>query len=579
MFYILPYQNDPEARQAAQGTGTDNPIEGSSTTPQVTTVIPATLSFIIKPIQVQQNNIELCKGNETTEEVVKVPEEIVKTINSPSTSSLPTKKPDVKESTNKIDIKGCRCGMCWETFPTCDQLEAHKCSKAATTCICTLCLAAKKARSPPKKKYKRCSMCSTYYKCVHYLKKHVDRYHGSCICRVCKTKFKTRLLCCKHRCRGPRKGSKKSSKKDSDSDSNTVSDSGSDSHSDSDSDANDEQSEDIEVDTTNTSTNEVLPENDIEIEYIIESERPDSPPITFTSIQRKEDYLKVSKGLDKSSQITLETPVLIDIQNSAFLANEMNIKEGLVEDNPKQQKDVQNLNMNLVQMENQDIEIVAIEGSRNENNFKSENINESELLNMRHDEIQQNIKDKTASFTMQVSVNIETVESDMDTNEGIETNPNDTDLAIIKSTGNVATKTNNLITCADSKTETHSVMIPDSDDESITSETELDPNERNNDTVEIFDSEFSESTDDSKDDEIYRKRKINSNKSRSNVAKYESKKTKVIQCCICSQVFYDKWILNYHIEEEHGAGTDDTDKAKPIQPKITKESYLDFKDF
>lgn len=587
MFYVIPYQKDPEPNQATHGTESDNPIEGSSTTQQVTTAIPATLTtqqittaipttlkFFIQPIQVKQqipNNIELCKTSERIEEVVKGPEKILKTTNLPSTSSLPAKEPEAEENTNETDIKGCRCGICWITFPTLNQLQAHKCPKGSNKCRCTLCITATKAvRTFSQIKYKRCSLCSTYYKCVIYLKKHVDKYHGSNTCGVCGTKFKTRLLCCKHLCRGSRKDSKetsekcsekpskksskkslktpsliplkkplkkpskkplkkpskKSSKKYSDSefDSDLDSDFNFDSHSesesdiDSDSDAIDEQTENIEVDNTNTSTNEVLQDNDIEIEYIIESERPDSPPITFTSIQKKEDYLRVSEDAVKR-RITSETPVL-------------------------------------------EIEVVTTQDSDNESNFNSGNIDESEILNTKYD-IQQGITDKTDD-AMPVSSGIKTVENVAVKNAGIKTNPNETDLTTISSSDKDATKTNTIITYSDNEAELDSINTVDLD-ESITSEAELDSIEGNESTDEILDTDISESTDDAKNDELYRKRKNKSDKSRSNDGKSKSKKTKVIQCSICSEVFYDQCILNYHIEEEHSAATDDNDIAKPIQ--------------
>lgn len=576
MFYVIPYQKDPEANQATHGTETDNPIEGSSTTQQVTTVIPATLTtqqvntaipatlrFFIQPMQVQQqipNNIELCKTSERTEEVVKDPEEVGKTTNLPSTSSLPAKEPEAEKNTKpnrtETDIKGCRCGICWSIFSTLDQLQAHKCPKGSNKCRCTLCITATKAvRTFSQIKYKRCSMCSTYYKCVIYLKKHVDKYHGSNTCGVCGTKFKTRLLCCTHLCRGSQKDSKESSKKplkksskkpskkpstkpskttlkkhsknstkkpskkysDSEFDSDFYFDSDSESVSDvdSDSDTIDEQTENIEVDNTNTSTNEVLQDNDIEIEYIIESERPDSPPITFTSIQKKEDCLKVPEDV-VISRITSETPVL-------------------------------------------EIEVVTTQDSDNESNFKSGTIHENEILNTKYD-LQQGITEKTDD-AMPVSSGIKTVENVAVKNAGIKTNPNETDLTTINSSDDDATKTNNIITYSDNKAELDSVNTADLD-ESITSETELDSIEGNESTDEIFDTDVSDSTDDANDDELYRKRKKKSAKSRCNDGKAKSKKTKVIQCTICSEVFYDKWILNYHIEEEHSAATDDNDIDK-----------------
>lgn len=769
MFYILPYQNDPEASQAVQGTETDNPIEGSSTTQQVTTTIPASLSFIIQPIQVQQNNIEVI----SKARIVKRPEEIVKITNTPSTlslpakqlpsalytptitkqlpstssipaketpstSSIPAKKRKVEENIKKPDIKSCRCGMCWRTFPNCEQLEVHKCPKATDTCNCTLCIAAKKTRKE-QKKYKCCSMCSTYFKCVHFLKKHVDRYHGSCICQVCKTKFKTRTQCCKHRCRGPRKESQKNKTKrvtskknksqrnkpqrnksqrdkskinkskrddsldsdsdwDSDSDFNPDSDldSAADSDFDTDSDVIDGDLKDIEVDKTKTSNNEVLQENDIEIEYIIQSTRPDSPPLTFTSIQRKEDYHKISEVTDNSSQITLETPVLINIHNRSFLANEVNIEEGPVEDlniadnysknNPKQQNNVSNVNMNFVGEKRQEGDIFTLEGSDNENNFKSGNKNEKQLLNVRSNEIQPNLKYKT-DVTVAVTDDIETFESIMVTNDGFKTNPNGTDLVKVKNAGDDdATKINKLMTYSDNnKTEIGSIMIPGSDNESITSETEPDWIEGNKITNEVMDAEISKSTDNiANDDEIHHERETNIDKSPSSmlhgISELESPHTlrsnvdtvKVIkntilriyacitckknfpnendlmlhnknhklekdlnisdaglaicnycnmslnksvlhdhilfyhhqskhivkleddillsekqepdaannfQCGICTEVYHDKWVLNYHIEQEHKTVTDNSVETDQIQPKFTRESYLDFKDF
>lgn len=423
--------------------------------------------FLIKRIQkkkfVRKDNMDLYKDHEIKDELVIGPEEI-RNIASPAHTSS-------------------------------EILDENSHSKIRK---CTLCIADSKASHNSQTESKCCSKCQATFKCVHYLNKHVERYHGTSTCKVCKVTFKTRIECCRHLCPGYVKlpatlkvpVKRKVSEKSFDASSDTI-------H---------EVKEIFEAHDTNTSTSEVSEDSDCEFEFIIQSERSNSPPITITPFKKRERNHNISEDTDINSHNSVQTLGLIDNQNSTFLAGdemEIKVKKELMGGTAFNVTAKDNNNSPKEKME---IETVTIEDSENEDdNFTSENKIKSELLNMTNDKIQQDIIEET-NVTIAVSEDIETGESNMVTKNVFKTDTDGTNFVILMDSHDNATETNNIMTHLQNiKTEIDLVIVSDSDDESVSSEIEFDMiriiHEENKAMNELIDAEKGKNIDDTADDD------------------------------------------------------------------------------
>lgn len=527
-------------------------------------------------VVVKKNNMELYKDHIIKEEIVIGPEQLINTASTSCTSS------EILELPENPKLK------------------------------CTLCIADRKAARGAK----RCIVCRANFQCVHSLHKHVTRYHGPCKCKVCKITFKTRLELCRHLCPDYIKMRQQTPIKQEHALDLIVKS------------ELDQVLENIDTHNATTSAIEVLEDNDCDFEFIIKSEGQD-PPVILKSYKRKVNNHKVPKDTDINNHNTIETPVPIDNLNSFFAENESKIKEELLEYidfNATSENST-----NISKEKKPKIETVTIDDS----DAEGDNLKSTDLLNMVNNKINQDVNEDTDVTT--VLEDIASGEIYIGKNDFCRTDPDETKYHhILIDTDKDATETHNI------HTEIDSVTIPDSDDDSdsIDSETEFDmiriiheEEKTRNELIEISKRRIISEI--NKLPRVYacpvctkafpsilkmqnhkekhaRKRCYTVEKPKLQViekCKYcnillsktdlhyhmlfyhkqtehvvnleddltasncMDKRTTDFQCLTCTKIFSDKHLLRDHISQEH-----ETNKVQ-YEPNVTKESYIEFKDF